>query len=354
MSATSTAASDRLRDVPLVYTAAPDAAAVRQEGVTREELAWCFARRPLVQDVTVDTLALDWGNADAEAMLAAFHADAGLAVFVPLLRWCGVGTRWRQLWQFLTTTSEGARLLTEATEVSKAEPQAREALQRDAFHAFAVSLGRVTTYRALSLDEAAYQRVLQADEIFPTGQLSQSAATLTAIIDTHGIRKVAVARLFIAQLRKLIGHDPSISLHDDWETTTLIASGYLEPRAGAAGGHGQRALYLFEVSVPVLESLGWTLQRVAHEAPEFLGQRYANHEPWFEFPAPAAGKNGPVWFDATLQRTERYGMYTVPHLQQRLRHVWKFTDLAQVTQAVGPFVAAQREKHLRFPLGEGS
>ena len=84
----------------------------------------------------------------------------------------------------------------------------------------------MTTYRALALDEAALARVLAADCIFPSGQLRVSAEALAAVVEGKGVRRVCVARLFIAHLRRLLGHDPSISLHDDWQTTALIASGY--------------------------------------------------------------------------------------------------------------------------------
>eukprot|EP01050_Picozoa_sp_SAG11_P017222 SAG11_NODE_2458_length_3338_cov_4.659463_3_plen_70_part_00 len=40
------------------------------------------------------------------------------------------------------------------------------------------------------------------------------AAHLRAVVEEHGVAKVAVMRLFISHMGKIGGIDPSISLHD--------------------------------------------------------------------------------------------------------------------------------------------
>ena len=61
---------------------------------------------------------------------------------------------------------------------------------------FGRSLGRVVSYRALALDDAALTGILKEDCIFPSGQLQVSADTLAGIVDTHGVQAVCVCRLF--------------------------------------------------------------------------------------------------------------------------------------------------------------
>ena len=131
-----------------------------------------------------------------------------------------------------------------------------------AFRAFANHLGRVSAYRALALDDEALDAILRTDNISPSGQLKVSAEKLAKVVETHGVRKVMVARLYISQLKHLIGHDPSLSLHDDWQTMTIIASGY-------SGGDSKK-VHLFKVSVPVVESLGWTLRDVSLQSIQVL------------------------------------------------------------------------------------
>jgi len=111
-------------------------------------------------------------------------------------------------------------------------------------------------------------------------------------------------------------------------------------------------VHLFELSVPAIESLGWTLQEVAQRSGQYLGPRYAEHEPWFCFPSPAAPKG--TWFDATLQRTERYGLFSVPHLRNRLRRLYVFDSVAELGRVVAPFVADMASRHAAHPDGQGA
>ena len=95
--------------------------------------------------------------------------------------------------------------------------------------------------------------------------------------------------------RRLLGHDPSISLHDDWQTTSLIASGYSDykkyPGVQPRDGTPPRPVWLYEVNVPKVESIGWTLQEVAVQRGAVLEGWDGEHDPWFNFDG--------VWFDGT-------------------------------------------------------
>lgn len=282
--------------------------------VLEPEFQWMESCRPL--EISADSLQRDYG--EAEEIMAAF-ASAGCSHLLGTLNWPGVGTRWRSFLEWSVHA------------VAANDPAVADC--SSALRGFGNYLGRVVTYRALALDDAALAKILEADCIFPSGQLHASAEELATVVETKGVRQVAVARLFIAHLKRLLGMDPSISLHDDWQTTSLIATGY------ARGG---RRIHLFEVSCPKVESLGWTLQQVAEHSGDIL-PGYDKHDPWFCFPAPGSPQG--VWFDGKLQRTERYGLYGVPFLSQRLlrRHV--FASPEEVGRAMRPFAQRQAELH---------
>lgn len=289
--------------------------------IAEREIQWMAQQRDLVLSPT--QLKVDYGEEAEQIMLAI--SDAGMPeVVAGALAWPGVGTRWRRFlswWRHL----------------------ADEERPRDAYAAlagFARALGRVRTFRALALDTAGLQRIIQEDEIFPSGRLKPGvdAAHLRGVVEEHGVEKVAVIRLFIAHMPKIGGIDPSISLHDDWQTTSVIASGYAQ--------NGKR-IHLFELSVPAVESLGWTLQEVAQRSGPILGPRYADHDRWFCFPSPANPEG--TWFDSTLQRTERYGLYSVPHLRNRLRRLYVFQSMDELARAVAPFAAEMQQRQEREP-----
>jgi len=287
--------------------------------VSDAEVDWMASQRPLVYNA--EQLAKDYGADDA-AQISAAVAAAGMELEVAgALAWPGVATRWQRFfawWHHVNDT--GA-----------APSDARAALS-----GFAKAVGRVTTYRALALDDAGCERIFAEDEIFPSGRLKPGvdAAALQGIIEEHGVEKVAVVRLYISNMPKIGGIDPSISLHDDWQTTSVIASGYASAR---------KRIHLFELSVPAVESLGWTLKEVGNRAVNHLGAMYGDHTNWFCFPGPAAPSG--VWFDARLQRTERYGLYSVPHLRNRLLHLYVFDSIEQLRDSVEPFVTHTTAAH---------
>jgi len=289
--------------------------------ISEEEFLWMEARRPLRG--TLESLTLDYGAEEARTMDLAFK-KAGLEHLLATLNWPGVGSRWQEFLAWCQTSDD----------VEHETPAA-------AFRGFGRSLGRVTTYRALAIDATALQRIFDADCIFPSGQLRVGSEALERVVNSKGIRTVCVARLFISNLRRLLGHDPSISLHDDWQTTSLIASGYasydkLDPSRS-------RKVHLFELSCPKVESIGWTLQEVALQSGAVLEGDYSQHPPWFCFPAPAVPSG--VWFDGRWQRTERYGLYGVPFLSRRLQRLLVFDSDREIGEAVKPFADRQSELH---------
>merc|ERR1712061_497919 len=100
------------------------------------------------------------------------------------------------------------------------------------------------------------------------------------------------------------------------------------------------------VSVPVVESLGWRLIDVAQRSGRHL-QGYGEHERFFNFCCPAAPESG-VWFDATLQATERYGFYGIPFLSRRLSTIWRFDSFQQIRDSIKPFVRRQEEERNKY------
>mmetsp|Transcript_65169 Transcript_65169/g.103231 ORF Transcript_65169/g.103231 Transcript_65169/m.103231 type:complete len:338 (-) Transcript_65169:121-1134(-) len=286
--------------------------------VSDAEIEWMAHQRQLV--FSRPQLHRDYGEKIAATIVQSIETVGMPLEIAGALAWPGIGTRWKRFiswWQHLQ-------------EVDK--PSDAYA----ALAAFARAVGRVRTYRALALDEDGLKRILQEDEIFPSGRLRPGvdAQHLRRVVEEHGVGKVAVVRLFIKHMPKIGGVDPSISLHDDWQTTSVIASGYAT---------GSKRVHLFELSVPAIESLGWTLQEVACNYGSLLDPSYADHDPWFCFPSPA-GPEG-TWFDATLQRTERYGLYSIPHLRNRLRRLYEFRSVGAIREAVAPFLLEMAARH---------
>ena len=48
-----------------------------------------------------------------------------------------------------------------------------------------------------------------------------------------------------------------------------------------------------------------------------------------------------TWFDGRLQRTERYSLYGIPFLKQRLQRLVRFKDTADLAAATLPYVDNQ-------------
>lgn len=285
--------------------------------VTDAEIEWMASRRPLVYDPRL--LALHYGAQEASLMGSAVRASGVPEETAGALSWPGAGTRWSR---FVAWWRE--------------QPQ-RPMAAHEALAGFARAAGRVRTYRALALDDDGLSAILDRDEIFPSGLLRPGvdAARLETVVEEHGAQKVAVCRLYISQMHRIGDADPSYSLHDDWQITCIIASEYASRR---------KKVHLFEVDVPAVESLGWTLLDVSNAGEAVLGEEYEpDREDWFRFEAPAAPEG--VWLDSRLQRTERIGLYTVPFLRERLRNIYVFDSVAEIRKAVRPFVERMEQRH---------
>lgn len=301
--------------------------------VSEEEFQWMEARRPL--KATLNSLTLDYGPEGASEMQRDFES-AGLSHLLGTLNWPGVGTRWRSFldWCIKGFTAKGEM------------PPSPEA----ALRGYGRSLGRVKTYRALAIDDEALMRIFTADCIFPSGQLRVGSEELERVVNAKGVQTVCVARLFISHLKRLLGNDPSISLHDDWQTTSLIASGYA--RYSKLDPSSSRKVHLFELSCPKVESIGWTLQEVALRRGCVLEDCDGDPDPWFQFPAPAVPEG--IWFDGRFQRTERYGLYGVPFLAARLSQLYVFDSLQEIGEVVMPFAKRQAELHEKDVKGSSA
>eukprot|EP00696_Hemimastix_kukwesjijk_P008707 gnl/Hemi2/21008_TR6973_c0_g1_i1.p1 gnl/Hemi2/21008_TR6973_c0_g1~~gnl/Hemi2/21008_TR6973_c0_g1_i1.p1 ORF type:complete len:141 (-),score=36.15 gnl/Hemi2/21008_TR6973_c0_g1_i1:310-732(-) len=127
---------------------------------------------------------------------------------------------------------------------------------------------------------------------------------------------VAFARLYIG--RHLLPFDPSLSLHDDPETAVTIAQAYASYKEEEA-----RLVHLMGLDVPVIETLGYRVIELQDDA----------STPWF--------KHQGVWFDASLERTERYTLWDIPFFSQRLKSLKIFSSQAEVAAFIAPFKASQ-------------
>jgi len=335
------------------------------------EFDWMEMKRPLIADL--ESLTTDYGRLEAEVIFKEFR-NKNLERLIPALNVPGCGTRWQLFLEFASKNAQCDVCSWNYVEQQQQQQQQQQkknddknvkskaqssssnncstilnCCARSMFRAFGRSLGRVTSFRALAIDKEQVQTIFDKDCIFPTGELRTTETALVDIAKQHGVAKVCVARLFIAHLKRLVGHDCSVSLHDEWETTSIIAAGYmLAPH--------DKPVYLFEVSVPVIESCGWTLDAVKMRAETYLGSRYAVEDDeedterasWFAFSSPAA--DSPVWFDGSKQTTERYKFFGVPFLRSRLHHLYRFDTLDQLKQAVAPFVEQQERLLAQIPL----
>jgi len=274
---------------------------IRDHQILEEEIQWMLSKRPLIFDF--EQLCVDYGKETAEQMVSAFKqkGDAFFKTYAPALAHHGVGSRWKQFLEFLAeeTTQRGAP--TDAI---------------DSFKKFAQYLGRVVSYRALSLTPSQFETIKNADSIWPSGRLKTDEKELDDIVRKFGVRYVAYARLYIGM--QLIPFDPSLSLHDDPETAVCIAGGYVD---------NEKKVHLMELSVPKIEVLGFILSDIQD----------GNHK-WFCFRK--------IWFDSFDERTERYTLYEIPFFSKRCRSVRIFQSNQEITAFLQPFKIAQEKKKL--------
>eukprot|EP01087_Luapelamoeba_hula_P000376 TRINITY_DN10270_c0_g1_i2.p1 TRINITY_DN10270_c0_g1~~TRINITY_DN10270_c0_g1_i2.p1 ORF type:complete len:338 (-),score=65.75 TRINITY_DN10270_c0_g1_i2:126-1139(-) len=302
----------------LAYRAGLDALNNVEGTIHEYELKWMLGKRPLVHNP--HQLAIDYTPEVAQQMITAFTTpvlptggDAlTLEAYLPCLAWHGVGTRWRQ---FRTWAQQHALTARKEQATDDAAPAAGQD-PTELFRAFANHLGRVRSYRALALTEAQYATVTELNSIVPTGRLRVGSDTIDAIVREEGVKKILYARLYIGL--GLLDYDPSLSLHDDPETAVSIASGYMELPT--------RRVYLMEMNVPKIEACGCKVQDVQSDPTRR----------WF--------KHNKIWYDAFLERTERYMLFEIPFYSQRCTKLTRFEDASQVLQFLRPYQLLQAQR----------
>ena len=167
-----------------------------------------MALHPLL--VTRKKLELHYGSETANAMIAGFERESCEDI-LGVLNWPGVGTRWERFLRWYTL--HGRQIV--AHEHSREQSPQRKNKPELAFAGFSRSLGRVVTYRALALTHAQLQRIFTHDNIFASGAvwgkdaetgqecLAEGQGGLVQVVDTHGVAKVAVCRLFMMQVGEI-------------------------------------------------------------------------------------------------------------------------------------------------------
>jgi hypothetical protein len=264
---------------------------ISMETVTDQEIEQMLKNRPLIFDK--NQLITDYGTKIFEEIQNSFE---DFKTFLPCLNYPGVGTRWKEFLEYLL---QNKTLKT----------------PKEAFSGFANHLGRVTSYRALSLTEQQFQNILESNEVFPSGRLKVNEEKLRQIVDENGVYKICYARLYIGM--RLVEFDPSVSLHDDPETAVCIANGYTNK---------EKKIHLMKLKIPKIEACGYKLKEVQDET--------QMHD-WFQFSG--------VWFDARLERTERYVLYGIPFLKERLQELKIFENEKEIVEFIKPFKENQIE-----------
>ena len=217
---------------------------------------------------------------------------------------------------------------------------------KEALRAFGIELGRVISYRALALTNNQYSKIINSNEILPTGGLVASPMDLVNLVNKHGITRITVARLYIRYLSEWIGIDPSLSLHDDFETALCIAQTYMTE--SKFDQSKKKPIYLFEMNVPKIHCIGWKVCHVQNRAylvdPKFdktnnnnnssdKGGHAKERERWFS--------HNRIWFDAENERTERQLLYTIPFLKERCQKIETIETKQKLLEMIEPFRVKQ-------------
>jgi len=134
-----------------------------------------------------------------------------------------------------------------------------------------------------------------------------------------------VARLFIGL--QLLKYDPSLSLHDDWQTALCIAGGYF--------GESKK-VYVFELTVPMIETIGWTVSDVHTHYEDVVNEKQV-FQRWFTHRG--------IYFDSDDPRTERYVLFEIPFFKQRCRKITIFENEKSIKEALLPFKQSQYNKY---------
>jgi len=184
----------------------------------------------------------------------------------------------------------------------------------EVFAAFGQELGRLTSYRALALTEEQAQAIWEADTLVPSGRLKTDAKMLREYLQEQGLRQILEKRINRLGALK---YDPSLSLHDYPETAVSVASDHSE--------FPHKAIYRFEVEVPVIETVGWRMCDVNG----WTG--------WF--------RHRNIWHDPNNPRTERFMLMELPFFAARCKSVRIFTSEEEVADYLWPFGVQQQRLH---------
>ena len=272
------------------------------------------------------------------------------------LNWQGVSSRWRDFIKFIqnklddcVATQENTKHNPNDTNNNDFENIAQNMFYSNAkaaLYGFGIELGRVISYRALALTNDGYSKIINSNEILPTGGLVASPMDLVQLVNKQGITRITVARLYIRYLSEWIGIDPSLSLHDDFETALCIAQTYMSE--SKFDENKRKPIYLFEMNVPKIHCIGWKVcdvQNRAYLVDSKFGMPNSNSDShqenrnaketnrWFE--------HNRIWFDADNERTERQLLYTIPFLKERCQKIEKIETKAKLLQMIEPFRVKQ-------------
>ena len=133
-------------------------ATFQEHEITEREIEWMTSQHALV--FSAERMAQDYGE-HITTQMAASVKGAGMPLGVAgAMAWPGAGTRWQRFVAWYSAQVD------------------KPTTARDALAGFARSVGRVTTYRALALDDAAFKRIIDEDEIFPSGRCNTSSVGL--------------------------------------------------------------------------------------------------------------------------------------------------------------------------------
>ena len=314
------------------------------------ELEWMIQQKPLIFDKK--QCIIDLGQDDANKLFQLIdefdskYKDQYNKDIFGALAWNGVISRYETFIKFLNQRySNGSNDDNEEKkndENNDANNSSSGPLKdaKDALLQFGNALGRIISYRALALTQPEFESIKFLNEIVPTGQLRASLKEMKDIINTHGITRICVARLYISHLSEWIGLDPSLSLHDDYETALTISQTYMNEQQ-------KKFVYLFEMNIPIIMSIGWKVVDVQNKI-GLVDKRFADRknrkkgkqsDRWFDHKG--------VWFDAYDERTERQLLYAIPFFKQRCQKITVFETKQELLERIEPFKKQQLEKKLK-------
>lgn len=309
------------------------------------ELEWMISQKPLIFDKK--QCIIDLGQDEANKLFKLIdefdskYKNKYNKDILGALAWNGVISRYQEFMQFLNDTYCDN---TNDEEKKNNDNDNNDGIlikdAKDALLQFGNKLGRIISYRALALTQPEFESIKFLNEIVPTGQLRASLKEMKDIVDQHGITKITVARLYISYLSEWIGLDPSLSLHDDAETALTISQTYMSEQQ-------QKFVYLFEMNVPKIMSIGFKVVDVQNKA-GLVDKRFADRnnrkkgkqsDRFFDHKS--------VWFDAYDERTERQLLYSIPFFKQRCQKITIFKTKKELLQRIEPFKKQQLEKKLK-------